>query len=176
MANLAGRAFWVTVPGATVVAYHLSTEALFRFNALNPNAPEFLQDSTIVDSTFTTFGDMTWAELTALASAEGKDVSSLRPTINNTQPDTTASGACNEATLTNWGDTLPTAPCGAYFPLIYVNGNITIQSGGIGQGILLVDGDLDLRGNFLFYGLIVGLLALVARQGEVEGYNGCTRL
>jgi hypothetical protein len=117
--------------------------------------PAYDQDSTIVDSTFTTFGDMTWAELTALASAEGKDVSSLRPTINVTAPDTTASGACNEATLTNWGDTLPTAPCGAYFPLIYVNGNITIQSGGIGQGILLVDGDLDLRGNFLFYGLIV---------------------
>jgi hypothetical protein len=118
-------------------------------------SPPYDEDPNIVDSTFTTFGDLDWAELTALAQAEGKDVSSLRPTINVTAPDTTATGACNEATLTNWGDTLPSAPCGAYFPLIYSNGNITIQSGGIGQGILLVDGDLDLRGNFLFYGLIV---------------------
>ena len=30
-----------------------------------------------------------------------------------------------------------------------------MQSGGVGQGILLVDGTLDLRGNFVFYGLII---------------------
>lgn len=119
-------------------------------------APPYDQDSTIVDSTFTTFGEMDWSELTALAQAEGKDVSGFGTTINGTAPDTTASGACNEATLTNWGDTIPTAACGAYFPLIYHSGpTLRIQSGGMGQGILLVDGDLDLRGNFLFYGIII---------------------
>ena len=117
--------------------------------------PQYDQDSTIVDSTFTNFGDMDWAGLTALAQAEGKDVTSLLPTINGTGPDTTASGRCNEATLNNWGDTLPTAACGGYFPLIYAGGNTTIQSGGQGQGILLVDGDLDLRGGFLFYGIVI---------------------
>lgn len=118
-------------------------------------SPAYDQDSTIVDSTFTNFGDMDWAELTALAAAEGKNITSLAPTINGTGPDTTASGRCNEATLTNWGDTLPTAACGAYFPLIYSSADITIQSGGQGQGILLVDGDLSLRGGFLFYGIII---------------------
>ena len=117
--------------------------------------PAYDQDSTIVDSTFTNFGDMDWAELTALAALEGKNVTSLAPTINGTGPDTTVSGRCNEATLTNWGDTLPTAACGAYFPLIYAGTSISIQSGGIGQGILLVDGNLDLRGSFLFYGIII---------------------
>ena len=118
-------------------------------------SPTYDQDSTIVDSTFTNFGDMDWAQLTALAAAEGKNVSSLGSTINGIGPDTTATGRCDEADLQNWGDTLPAAPCGSYFPLIYHDNNVTIQSGGIGQGILLVEGNLDLRGDFLFYGIII---------------------
>lgn len=117
--------------------------------------PPYDQDSTIVDSTFTNFGNLDWDELTALAQAEGKNVSSLQPTINGTGPDTTASGRCNEATLTNWGDTLPTSACGSYFPLIWSDDDVSIQSGGQGQGILLVDGDLELQGGFLFYGIII---------------------
>lgn len=118
--------------------------------------PPYDQDSTIVDSTFTNFGNLDWAQLTALAQAEGKNVTSLGTSVNQTLPDTTATGRCNEATLTNWGDTIPTAACGAYFPLIYHGGpKLTIQSGGQGQGILLVDGDLELRGSFLFYGIII---------------------
>ena len=39
--------------------------------------------------------------------------------------------------------------------MIHVQGDLRIQSGGVGQGILLVDGTLDLRGNFAFYGLII---------------------
>ncbi len=119
-------------------------------------SPAYDQDSTIVDSTFTNFGNMDWAQLAALAQAEGKDITSVGTTINNTAPDTTVTGACNEATPTNWGDTIPTAACGNYFPLIYHSGSrLTIQSGGMGQGILLIEGDLDLRGNFLFYGIII---------------------
>ena len=30
-----------------------------------------------------------------------------------------------------------------------------MQAGGVGQGILLVEGDLDLRGNFTFFGMIL---------------------
>ncbi len=118
-------------------------------------SPPYAQDSTIVDSTFTNFGDMDWAELTTLAALEGKDMTPLLPSIATTRPDTTADGRCNEATLTNWGDTLPAAACGSYFPLIWSPGDMVIQSGGFGQGVLLVDGNLDLRGNFLFYGIII---------------------
>ena len=132
--------------------------------------PAYDQDSTIVDSTFTNFGNMDWAQLTALAQAEGKDVTSLGTNINQTGPDTTATGRCNEATLTNWGDTIPTAACGAYFPLIYHGGpSLRIQSGGMGQGILLVDGTLDLRGNFLFYGIIIV-------QGDFETQGNGNRI
>jgi hypothetical protein len=116
--------------------------------------PPYDQDSTIVDSTFTNFGDMDWTQLTALAAAEGKNLSSLGGTINNTGPVVTG-GRCDATVLTNWGDTLPSAPCGAYFPLLYTPGDLTIQSGGQGQGVLLVEGNLDLRGGFLFYGIII---------------------
>ena len=119
-------------------------------------SPQYDQDSTIVDSTFTTFGDLSWTELTSLAQLEGKDISSLGSSITSLAPDTTASGRCDETVLTNWGDTIPTAACGSYFPLIYHGGPLLrIQGGGMGQGILLVDGTLDLRGGFLFYGIII---------------------
>ena len=45
--------------------------------------------------------------------------------------------------------------CENYFPIIFVNGDANIQSGGMGQGILLVAGGLDLRGDFSFYGVII---------------------
>jgi len=119
-------------------------------------SPGYDQDSSIVDSTFTNFGNMTWDQLVALAQAEGKDISGLGSNVNNTFPDSIGS-MCNEAPLTNWGDPLnPGAACGSYFPLIYHGGPVlTIQSGGVGQGILLLDGDLDLRGNFVFHGIII---------------------
>jgi formylmethanofuran dehydrogenase subunit C len=72
--------------------------------------------------------------------------------------------------LTNWGDTLPTAPCGSYFPLIYHDGNLRLQAGaGYGQGVLLVEGNLDLRGGFLFYGIIIV-------QGSFETQGGGNRV
>jgi hypothetical protein len=119
-------------------------------------SPKWDQDSTIVDSTFTTFGELTWDELVRIARLQGKDVTSLGTNINNTGPATDVHGRCDQGAQTNWGDTVPSAPCGNYFPLIYHGGpSLRIQSGGIGQGILLVDGDLDLRGNFAFYGIII---------------------
>ena len=115
--------------------------------------PPYNQDSTIVDSTFTNFGDMDWTQLTTLAAAEGKNLSALGGN-NNTGP-ALVGGRCDETVLTNWGDTLPSNPCGAYFPLLYAPGDLTVQSGGMGQGMLLVEGNLDLRGGFLFYGIII---------------------
>lgn len=119
-------------------------------------SPAFDEDSTIVDSTFTHFGNMNWDDLVAMAKAEGKNVTGLGATVNNTAPDSTGS-VCNTSPLTNWGDPRnPAASCGNYFPLIYHGGpDLRIQSGGFGQGILLVDGNLDLRGNFVFHGIII---------------------
>jgi len=116
--------------------------------------PVAAEDPTIVDSTFTNFGDMDWGELVAFAQIEGKEVTSLGGNINNVGPAVTA-GRCNTAVLDNWGDSVPGNLCGAYFPLIYHGGSVNIQSSGFGQGLLLVEGDLQLRGGFTFFGIII---------------------
>ena len=135
-------------------------------------APPIEEDVGIVDETFTQFGDMDWAELTALAQAEGKNISSVGGNISTVEPDTLANGACNETLFDNWGDTLPSGACGAYFPLIYHDGpTLSIQGGGYGQGILLVDGNLMLTGDYLFYGLNVvqGDLTTSGNRNTVVG-------
>ena len=115
--------------------------------------PAVEEDTSISDSTFSKFGDLTWDDLTAMA-----DISLAGGNINNTAPDSTTAGACNtgQAFPSNWGNPLnPGAACFDWYPIIHVNGNGRIQSGGVGQGILLVEGDLELRGNFVFYGIII---------------------
>ena len=44
--------------------------------------------------------------------------------------------------------------CYNYFPIIYSAGDLHLNDGR-GQGILLVDGDVQVNGNFLWSGLIV---------------------
>ena len=116
-------------------------------------APPVEEDPSINDETFTNFGDLTWDELTAMA-----NITLSGGNIDTTAPDSTATGDCRTgpAFPTNWGNPEnPGAACFDWYPVIHVTGNANIQSGGVGQGILLVDGDLDLRGNFAFYGIII---------------------
>lgn len=116
-------------------------------------SPAVDEDPTIADSTFTQFGDLDWEELTQLATLHVGSGA-----INVLQPDSTASGDCRtgQGYPTNWGNPEnPGAACSDYFPIIYANGLLRVQSGGVGQGILLVEGDLDLRGSFTFYGIII---------------------
>jgi type II secretory pathway pseudopilin PulG len=117
--------------------------------------PAVDEDPNIVDSTFTDFGNLTWDELVAIAQIEGKDLTPLGTTINGIGP-TTVAGRCETANLRNWGDTVPTNVCGSYFPLIYHGGpNMYLQANSFGQGILLVDGNLQLEGGFTFMGIII---------------------
>ena len=115
--------------------------------------PPVEEDPYIADSTFTKFGDLTWDDLTAMA-----DIRLGGGTINTLAPDSTTAGGCNtgQAFPSNWGNPLnPGAACFDWFPIIHIDGSGSIQSGGVGQGVLLVEGDLDLRGNFVFYGIII---------------------
>ena len=115
--------------------------------------PEVLEDSAMTDTTFTSFGELDWDELVAMAD---KVVTPLGSNINAVAPDSTGS-TCNASPLTNWGDPRdPNAACGLYFPIVYHGGPVLrLQSGGFGQGVLLVDGDLDLRGGFVYNGVII---------------------
>lgn len=75
---------------------------------------------------------------------------------------------CNRTLELNWGEPWYNPPmvgaisqCQSYFPIIYRNGNLKVQDGR-GQGVLLVEGDLEVRGNFEFTGLVIALGKITA--------------
>lgn len=79
---------------------------------------------------------------------------------------------CDESAPGNWGAPAdPGHPCFDYLPIIHVGGDLTVRSPGRGQGILLVDGDLELGGGFEFYGIVAvrGRLVSGAGEGRVKG-------
>lgn len=113
--------------------------------------PDILQNPAIGDLTFTQFGELAWGELVAQAdlTLAGGPISGIGPVV-------TEAGVCDRTASANWGDPgNPTGACGGWFPIIYVSGNARIQVGGMGQGLLLVDGDLEMNGNFTFDGIVI---------------------
>ena len=86
----------------------------------------------------------------------------------NVLPVPALDGSCNKTLNSNWGEPLrglgSVAACYNYFPIIYVTGSLSVNNGR-GQGILLVDGDIKMNGNFQWYGLII------ARDDIIKG-NG----
>jgi Tfp pilus assembly protein PilX len=80
---------------------------------------------------------------------------------NGMAPSTAGSPAtCDRTNTMNWGEPWRApaggrvSQCETYAPIILVNGGLRIQNGR-GQGILLVDGDLEIRGNMEFTGLVI---------------------
>jgi hypothetical protein len=117
--------------------------------------PPVSVNPTLTSDELLSFGDFPWNELVAMATVK------LPPgaTVTQTQPDSVSIGGhwiCTTGQWDNWGDPLnPGAACGNHFPVIYAQGNARIQSGDYGQGILLVEGDLQLTGGYSFFGPVV---------------------
>jgi hypothetical protein len=111
--------------------------------------PPMKYDPTVSDSTFNKFGDVTYADLVARATINFPGSVTL-----STEP-VSVGGVCDKTVNTNWGDGLnPTAPCGSYFPMIHIAGNVTLNNTQ-GQGILLVDGDVNVQGSYEFFGITI---------------------
>ena len=112
--------------------------------------PPVINDASVADSTFSKYGDVTYAMLGARATITlaGQNFSnSIEPVVTN--------GQCDRTVLTNWGDGVnPTQPCGNYFPIIHITGDANIN-GLQGQGILLVDGSLTVQGGFQWFGITI---------------------
>lgn len=110
--------------------------------------PPVVNDPTLDNTDFTDFGGATYAQLAARATI-------TLPPGNYTTDAVVTNGVCNKTVLTNWGDgNNPAGPCGNYFPIIHATGTITLNNVQ-GQGILLVDGDLEVQGSYQFFGIVV---------------------
>lgn len=124
-------------------------------------APPVLEDRTIGPTDFSDFGSMTWTDLTLQAdwtfTRNTRFRDAIRPVVSG--------GVCDTSVPTNWGSPdAPNGPCGDHVPVIYVDGNLTLDGTGTGQGILLVEGDLTLDDDFRFFGL-----AIVMGTADVTG-------
>ncbi len=117
-------------------------------NAIVTGTPPVVNDPTINNSTFSQFGTTSYAQLAARATI-------TIPAGNyNTDPVVT-NGVCDKTVLTNWGDGMnPLSECASYWPIIHATGTITLNNTQ-GQGILLVDGDLNIQGSYQFFGIVV---------------------
>ena len=82
-----------------------------------------------------------------------------------------AFGACVEVAPWGWGDPEESGrPCGAHLPLRASPSDLSVV-GGVGQGVLAVDGDLTLTAGARYYGLVVVRGALRLEDGaSLDGF------
>lgn len=126
--------------------------------------PKVQPDPTINDSSLTTFGDLQFEDLAQMANVTvpGGNMK-IQPVVS--------AGQCDRSLNTNWGDPLDqTSPCAKYFPFVYSSGSLSIN-GVTGQGVLVVNGNLSVQGNFQFYGpvIIKGTLKTTGTGGHFNG-------
>ena len=112
--------------------------------------------------------DSAWQALAAVAAKvyDAEDEAIVAPVPAGTP-------VCDTTVRDNWGDPAAESSesgCGAYHPVILAMGDLRI-GGGSGQGILLVTGDLDVDGGFLFHGLVLvrGNLTVRGAGGRLVG-------
>jgi hypothetical protein len=132
-------------------------------------------DPTVTADFFNIFGDVTFDELKKSADI----VLPLTTPYNGAAPSLTAAATprCNTADQMNWGEPHRNgagyiAQCQNYFPILYGSGTQTkLAAGGRGQGLLLVDGDLEISGGFEWTGLIVakGGIKIVGNGNKIVG-------
>ena len=131
--------------------------------SLTGRQPTVLRDSAAADSSTYWLSGGSWADLAAKADvrlASGVHVSPAPSTDN---------GLCSTSD-DNWGDPNSSGACATRVPVIYADGDLSID-GGLGQGVLLVAGHLTIAGPFVFSGQIVarGGIETVADNITISG-------
>ena len=158
------------VAGAAVSGWgKLSIGGKCKDMACLKGAPYISIDSTVADtSTYFKYGDLTWPQLVGMAD---KTVSGTLTGITPTWTDASMT-SCKTSDTKNWGDPLrdPYNVCQDYFPIVYAPYDLNIN-GDRGQGMLLVAGNLNIQGNFTFYGTVItrGTIKLTGTGNKIVG-------
>ena len=128
-------------------------------------APPLVEDPTINNTNVFEWGALTYDDLAAMAHIVIPSPNAASGQINPQ----VAGGECNTVPWENWGAPEDaSSPCFDYFPIIHRPGPLTLTSGtGGGQGILLVDGELTIEGDFHFYGLVI-VKGEIQMKGDVQ--------
>ena len=127
-------------PASTLFVQKPSSQSVNGSSNADPNAGNL--------NTYNTFGNETWSSLVGKANVMA----------NGASPSPSGTTTTCTTTSTNWGEPLRSgsyvAGCTNYFPIVYSAGSLSIH-GGRGQGVLIVEGDLTINGNFSYDGLIL---------------------
>ena len=141
----------VAAPDTTIVCSGTCPEGKNPGNRIDGIPAAKSQNAAAGDpNTYIKFGDQTWDMLAANA-----DIT--LPGGNYTTAPTASGGKCDYSNLSNWGDpTRTTVPaCADYFPIIYIKGDLKVAANSVAQGVLLVDGNVEMAGGFQFNGIMV---------------------
>lgn len=166
---------WTTcgAPGPTVPALRVPPTVTPNYSSGNiVSTPAYVQDPAAGDSnTYVRYGSENWNSLAA-----GADIK-LPGGNYNWDIEPVKSGAVCVAGQKNWGEPWR-APksglvpeCNGHFPIIYVDGDLHLRSNGRGQGILLINGSLELNGKFEFYGIIIARDNVNKGNGTAQVYG-----
>ena len=158
---------WPVCTGSDLAGIRTNEEVIVNGSPeIQGNPPIVEHDPEVVDSIFT----VPFAELLPLATI------TLPPgTYNSMAPTLAGSPAvCDTGNSLNWGEPNRNAgsvvECYRHLPIIYSPGNLHL-TGGRGQGILLVQGDLQMQGGFEFTGIVLvrGTVNTTANSSKVTG-------
>ena len=127
-------------------------------------------DPSITSATFNNFLDYTFTSL-----GSQPDVKVLPATTPYSPSPVVTSGVCDKTVLLNLGQPARDGTfvqCQPYFPVVHGTGAQTkFASGAKGQGILLVDGDLEIAGGFEWSGLVIvrGSFKITGNGNKITG-------
>jgi hypothetical protein len=122
------------------------------------NPKQVQNDPTVTNDFFNIFGDVSFDEM-----KKNADIVITSTTPQMPEPTLTAGNPqrCNIADQNNWGEPrrnpdANVSQCNNYFPIVYASGTQLKMAGGArGQGLLLLEGDIEIVGGFEWVGLIV---------------------
>jgi len=136
---------------------------------VNGNPPLLTTPAAADTNTYFNYGNSNYQSLAATANLTypgGTLLTGVRPIVV---------GSVCQSSLTpaNWGEpnhTTPAGACDSYFPIIHVLGDLKVTTGR-GQGILLVDGNFTVAGNFAFDGAVIarGGLKMSGTGNKITG-------
>jgi hypothetical protein len=166
---------WATDPDVecppldSVAGVRYNGQVTQQGSAVIKGDPNRQQDNSLTADNM--LGNTSFDDLKALATLIlTGNVSGLAPATTGNPP------RCDKTVESNWGaPTDKDSPCFTYFPVIYHYGDLSISGSGEGQGILLVEGNLDVQGRIDFYGPVIATGGVNIRgtgSDDVKFYGG----
>ncbi len=113
--------------------------------------PPVLEDTAMTATSLLEYGNGVDFE-TLAAMADKRYPSGESPPMSPAP--VTSGGSCDTSQKSNWGDPQAGNACSAYMPMVFVDGDAHF-SNGRGQGVLLVNGNLQLTGQFEYDGVVI---------------------